>query len=58
MQKLVYLVPLAAAISLVYNASRYELRDVILKRGWSFFCKTMLFMLVLFAVLYCFSLGL
>ncbi|QDT38787.1 hypothetical protein [Stratiformator vulcanicus] len=56
--KLIYLLPLAAAICLVYNASRYELPNVILKRALSFFVKTMIFMVGVFLILYVLSFGL
>lgn len=56
--RLWYLVPLAAAVSLAYTASRYELTDVILRRAWSFFWKTLAFMAAIFVVLYLLSMGL
>ncbi len=53
-----YLIPLALAISLAYTASRYELPEVILRRSWTFFWKTLAFMAAIFAVLYLLAMGL
>lgn len=53
-----YLVPLALAVSLAYTASRYELPDVILRRSWTFFWKTLAFMAAIFVVLYLLAMGL
>lgn len=53
-----YLIPLAAAVSLAYTASRYELPEVILRRSASFFLKTLGFMAAIFAVLFVLSVGL
>lgn len=53
-----YLVPLALAISLAYTASRYELPEVILRRSWTFFWKTLVFMGAIFALLYVLAMGL
>lgn len=53
-----YLLPLAAVISLVYSASRYELPERILNRAARLFTHIILFMLVVFVILYLLSLGL
>lgn len=53
-----FLVPLALAISLAYTASRYELPEVILRRAWTFFWKTLAFMGAIFVVLYLLAMGL
>lgn len=45
------LVPLAAAISLVYNASRYELTERIVKRAAWMFVKILAFMAIVFFIL-------
>lgn len=45
------LVPLAAAISLVYNASRYELPERIVKRAAWMFVKILGFMAIVFLIL-------
>ena len=47
-----YVIPLSAAIALVYNASRYELRDRILKRAARMFFLILIGMAVLYVVLY------
>lgn len=52
-----YILPLAAVISLVYSASRYELPDKILRRAGKLFAQIVGFMAVVFAVLWFFSLG-
>ncbi|MBI1345746.1 hypothetical protein GC163_05600 [bacterium] len=52
-----YLLPLAAVISLVYSASRYELPEKILIRATKLFAQIIGFMAVVFAVLWFFSLG-
>jgi hypothetical protein len=52
-----YLLPLAAAISLVYSASRYELSDVILWRSVRLFATIIGCMLAIFAVLWLLSFG-
>ena len=46
-----YLLPLAAAISLVWNASRYEATDIILKRSGRMFLQILIFMGIILAVL-------
>ncbi len=53
-----YLMPLAAIISLVYSASRYELPERILKRAARLFATIVGAMAGVFAVLWFFSLGL
>lgn len=53
-----YLIPLALAVSLAYTASRYELPEVILRRSWTFFWKTLVFMAAIFAALYVLAMGL
>ena len=48
-----YLLPLAAGVSLVWTASRYEATDVILKRSLKLFLQILLFMgLILVALLF------
>lgn len=46
-----YVIPLAAAISLVYSASRYERTDVILRRSLRLFGLIMVCMAAAFVVL-------
>ncbi|WP_437228166.1 hypothetical protein SH661x_000756 [Planctomicrobium sp. SH661] len=46
-----YLFPLAAAISLVWNASRYESTELILKRSGKMFLQILVFMAIILAVL-------
>lgn len=46
-----YLLPLAAVISLVYNASRYEDRTRILQQAGRTFLMILLFMAVILGVL-------
>jgi hypothetical protein len=53
-----YLLPLAAVISLVYSASRYELPDKVLTRALKLFLQIVGFMAAVFAVLWFFSFGL
>jgi hypothetical protein len=53
-----YLIPLAAAISLVYSASRYELPDRILHRAVRLFFTIVGCMAGLFAALWVLSFGL
>lgn len=53
-----YLFPLAAVISLVYNASRYEMPEVILRRAARLFGTILLFMGVVLVVLLILSHGL
>ena len=53
-----YLMPLAAIISLVYSASRYELPERILKRAARLFATIIGAMAAVFAVLWFFSVGL
>jgi len=53
-----FLIPLALAISFAYTASRYESREVIIRRSANFFWKTLAFMALIFVVLYLLALGL
>lgn len=53
-----YLLPLAIAISLVYSASRFELRERIIHRATRLFLQIVLFMGAIFAVLFVLSDGL
>ncbi len=52
-----YLLPLAAIISLVYSASRYELPEKILRRSARLFLQIIGTMAAVFAVLWFFSVG-
>ncbi len=56
--RLLWALPTAAAISLVYTASRYEDAAVILRRSAGMFVKTLLFLAVVFAALYLLSFNL
>ena len=56
--RLLWALPTAAAISLVYTASRYEANGVILRRGAGMFAKTLLFLGLAFAALYLLSFNL
>ena len=53
-----YLLPLAAVISLVYSASRYELTERILSRAARLFVTIMVFMGVVFVILLALSFNL
>jgi hypothetical protein len=53
-----YLLPLAAVISLVYSASRYEQPQRILNRAGRLFLHVLLFMVAVFVVLLLLSWGL
>lgn len=53
-----FLLPLALAVSLVYSASRFELRERILHRATRLFLQIMLFMGTIFAILFVLSDGL
>lgn len=53
-----YLLPLAAAISLVYSASRFELPGVILAHASMLFAKIVGLLLAILAVLWLLSTGL
>lgn len=53
-----YLLPLAAVVSLVYSASRYELPDRILRRSLTLFLQIIGCMAAIFAVLWLLSYGL
>jgi uncharacterized membrane protein YidH (DUF202 family) len=46
-----YLLPLAAVISLVYSATRYESQGRILRRGGTLFVQILFFMAVILGVL-------
>ena len=50
-----FLLPLAASISLVYSASRFELRERIIQRSIRLFMTIMVFMVLVYAVLYLLS---
>ena len=47
-----FLFPLAAAISLVYCASRYEMPSKILRRSLRLFVQIVVFMAVVLAILF------
>ena len=53
-----HLIPLAMVISLVYNASRYEHPDRILRRAASWFVSIVVLMAAVFIVLYLLSFNL
>ncbi|SFI66956.1 hypothetical protein [Planctomicrobium piriforme] len=46
-----YLFPLAAAVSLVWNASRYESPEIILKRAGRMFVQILVFMAIILGLL-------
>jgi hypothetical protein len=46
-----YLIPLAAAVSLVWNASRYESTELILARSGRMFLQIIVFMAIILGVL-------
>lgn len=50
-----YVLPLTACVSVVYNASRYEMPDRILKRSLRMFCVILVAMTVLYLLLYLLS---
>jgi hypothetical protein len=50
-----YLIPLAAAVSLVYSASRYEYRPRILRRATRLFLTIVISMAAIFLVLFLLS---
>lgn len=50
-----YLLPLAASISLVYNASRYELPTRIFQRGLRMFVIILVGMALMYGLLYLLS---
>ena len=50
-----FLLPLAAAVSLVWNASRYESTEVILKRSGAMLVKILVCMAIILGVLACLS---
>ena len=47
-----YLLPLAAVISLVYSASRYEMPARILRRSFRLFVQIVIFMMIVLAILF------
>jgi hypothetical protein len=47
-----YLIPLAIVVSLVYNASRYELPERILQRAGKWFVGMMVLMGAIFGLLF------
>lgn len=55
---LFWVIPVSFAISFAYTASRYEDQAVIIRRGISFFWKTLAFLGVIFVVLYFLTAGL
>lgn len=50
-----YLLPLAAAVSLVYSTSRFELTERIVRRSVRLFSTIVGFMLVVFVILWGFG---
>ncbi|KAA0140837.1 MULTISPECIES: hypothetical protein [Gimesia] len=48
---IVYLIPLLAVISLVYNATRYEIPEIIIKRSIRFFFTAIIIMGALMTLL-------
>ncbi|MEZ5943416.1 MAG: hypothetical protein R3C18_18630 [Planctomycetaceae bacterium] len=50
-----YLFPVAAAVSLVWNATRYESTAVIIRKAIRLYVQTLLFMAVILGVLMFFS---
>ena len=53
-----YLLPLAAIISLVYSASRYELAERVVRRAVRLYLQIILFMVAVFGLLLLLSGGL
>lgn len=53
-----HMIPMAAIISLVYSATRVELPEAILNRAARLFGTIIMFLGIVFAVLWVFSLGL
>jgi hypothetical protein len=53
-----YLIPLAAAVSIVYSATRYEYAPRILRRALQLFLTILISMAAIFAVLYLLSMHL
>ena len=47
-----YVIPLTASISLVYNASRYEMPEKIIRRAIRMFVTILIGMAVLYGLLY------
>ncbi len=58
MSYMIYLVPLSAAVSLVYCTTRYEYPPRILSSAAKFFAKILIFMIVALAILMALSWGL
>ena len=54
----VFLLPLAASISLVYSASRFELRSRVIRRAIRLFLTILVFMILVYALLFVLSWGL
>lgn len=50
-----YLIPLAAGVSFVWNASRYEATDVIVRRSVKMFVQILFFMAIILLVLFALS---
>lgn len=46
-----FLIPMAAAVSLVWNASRYESTEVIVRRTTRMFIQIVVFMAIILVVL-------
>ncbi|WP_437194246.1 hypothetical protein [Planctomicrobium sp. SH527] len=46
-----FLIPMAAAVSLVWNASRYESTEVIVRRATRMFIQIVVFMVVILVLL-------
>lgn len=46
-----FLLPMAAAVSLVWNASRYESTELIIKRSLRMFIQIVVFMAIILGVL-------
>ncbi len=46
-----FLIPMAAAVSLVWNASRYESTEVIVRRATRMFIQIVVFMAIILVVL-------
>lgn len=53
-----YMLPLAAVISLVYSASRYEVPERILRRAGRLFVQIIVFMGIVLGLLMALSIGL
>ncbi|HWL10986.1 MAG TPA: hypothetical protein VNQ76_21435 [Planctomicrobium sp.] len=46
-----FLIPMAVAVSLVWNASRYESTELILRRSFRMLIQILVFMAIILAVL-------